>query len=130
MLPLMYIYEINDIIFFIKSHKEPTAHFNINNYLQFSSSNTRFGSSSKLIHHRCSTNLTQNFYFHCLPRLWNSLPAIDLTKPANTIKQKVVHLHVEDKNSVTIIPIPSTTSAPACSCCAGKSKPPLYDKLL
>lgn len=32
MLPMMYIYEINDIIFFIKS---PTSHFNINKYIQF-----------------------------------------------------------------------------------------------
>ena len=31
MLPLMYIYEINDILFFIKSYKSPTSHFNINN---------------------------------------------------------------------------------------------------
>ena len=34
------------------------------------------------------TNLTQNFYFHHLTHLWNSLPAIDLTKPVKTIKQK------------------------------------------
>ena len=73
MLPLMYIYEINDILFFIKSYKSPTSHFNINSYLQFSSSNTRFGSSAKLVHHRCSTNLTHHFYFHRIPRLWNSL---------------------------------------------------------
>ena len=113
-----YVYENNDIIFFIKFYKEPTTHLNINDYLQFSFSNTRFGSSSKLIHHRCSTNLTQNFYFHHLPRLWNSLPAIDLTKPANTIKQK---LYIEeflqefrDNNANTyhyLCP---------CSCCAGK----------
>ena len=29
MLPLMYIYEINAILFFIKSYKSPTSHFNI-----------------------------------------------------------------------------------------------------
>ena len=68
----------------------------------------------KLIHHRCSTSLTQNFYFPHLPRLWNFLPAIDLTKPTNTIKQKLYIYMWKNfyKNSMTIIPTPSTTSAP------------------
>ena len=34
------------IIFFIKSYKSPTSHFNHNEYLQFSFSNARFGSSA------------------------------------------------------------------------------------
>ena len=29
LLPLMYIYELNDVIFFIKSHKQPSSHFNV-----------------------------------------------------------------------------------------------------
>jgi len=46
LLPLMYIYKLNDIIF-IKSHKQPTSHFNINEYIKFSASSTRSGSSNK-----------------------------------------------------------------------------------
>ena len=38
LLPLMYIYELNDIIFFIKSHKQPSSHFNITEYIKFSTS--------------------------------------------------------------------------------------------
>ena len=76
------VYEINDI-FFIKSYKSPTSHFNINKYLQASSSNKRFDYSSKLLHHRCS--LSENFYFHHIPRLWNDR----FTASTETIKQKL-----------------------------------------
>ena len=38
LLPLIYIYELNDIIFSIKSYKQPwpSLHFNINEYIKFS----------------------------------------------------------------------------------------------
>ena len=35
LLPLMYIYELNDLLFFIKSLKYPTSHFDISKYIQF-----------------------------------------------------------------------------------------------
>ena len=35
MLPLMYYYDLSDILFFIKSVKFPSSHFNINNYVHF-----------------------------------------------------------------------------------------------
>ena len=85
----MYIYELNDVIFFIKSYKSSFKHFNINDYIKFSESNTRSGTSSKMIHHRSSSNISHNSYFCRLPRLWNSLPPIDLTLPIPTIKHKL-----------------------------------------
>ena len=85
----MYIYELNDVIFFIKSYKSSFKHFNINDYIKFSESNTRSGTSSKMIHHRSSSNISNNSYFCRLPRLWNSLPPIDLTFPIPTIKHKL-----------------------------------------
>ena len=89
LLPLMYVYEMNDIMFFIKSYKQQSSHFNITEYVQFSTSNTRFGASEKMVHHRCSSNTAQNFYFYRLPRLWNSLPKIDLSLSTNIIKHKL-----------------------------------------
>ena len=41
--PLMYVYEMNDVMFFIKSYKQQSSHFSITEYVQFSSSNTHFG---------------------------------------------------------------------------------------
>ena len=89
LLPLMYVYNINDIIFFIDPYQPPSTYFNIAEHVQFITSNTRFGSSQTMIHHRCLSNTTQKFYFHHLPRLWNSLPRIDLTLPICTIKHKL-----------------------------------------
>ena len=51
LLPLMYVYEMNDIMFFIKSYKQQSSHFNITEYVQFSTSNKRFGASEKMVHH-------------------------------------------------------------------------------
>jgi len=111
MLPLMYTYEINDILYFSKSYKSPTTYFNINNYLQFSSSNTRLGSSMKLVHHRCSTNLAQHFYFHRIPRLRNSLPIVHLTAQLETIIHKL-YIHIWnhflqefDDSNTTSVPV-------------------------
>ena len=43
----------------------------------------------KMVPHRCSSNTAQNFYFYRLPRLWNSLPKIDLSLSTNIIKHKL-----------------------------------------
>ena len=43
MLPLMYIYELNDIKFLVKSLKSPTDNFDIKNYITFASNSTRSG---------------------------------------------------------------------------------------
>ena len=41
LLPLMYIFETSDILFFIKNLKNPTNNFDINTYISFSVGNTR-----------------------------------------------------------------------------------------
>ena len=41
LLPLMYIFEISDILYFIKNLKHPTNNFNINTYVSFTVGNTR-----------------------------------------------------------------------------------------
>ena len=50
LLPLMYLFDFNDLIFFIKSYKSPSHHFDINNYISFSHSSTRSSSNNKLTH--------------------------------------------------------------------------------
>ena len=46
---LMMLYELNGIMFFVKSFKTPTLSFNISNYLKFSTCNTH-SFNVKLIH--------------------------------------------------------------------------------
>ena len=69
LLPLMMELEIADIMFLIKSMRSPTDHFNIYNFVEFSSRPTRSCSNFK--------KMEGNFYFNRIPRLWNSLPTLD-----------------------------------------------------
>ena len=78
LLPLMYIFETSDILFFIKNLKYPTNNFNINTYISFSVGNTR-SYGVKLRHNASSTNKERHFYFNRISRLWNSLPIIYLS---------------------------------------------------
>ena len=44
----MYLFELHDILFAIKSIKTPTILFNITNYFNFSSTSIRSGANNKL----------------------------------------------------------------------------------
>ena len=47
----------------------------------------------KLLHMHHSSNTNRHFFFfHCIPRLWNSIPVIDLTLSVTTIKIKLADL--------------------------------------
>ena len=89
MLPLMMQLEMNDILFFITSIKNPTERFNILNYVTFSKASTRSSSKFKLVHNLSRTNQNRHFYFNRLPRLWNSLPSIDLDQSVSSIKRQL-----------------------------------------
>ena len=91
LLPLMMQFEINDILFFITSIKNPTKCFNILHHVTFSTASTRSSSKCKLVHNLSRTNRDRHFYFSRLPRLWNSLPTIDLNQSMSSIKCKLKH---------------------------------------
>ena len=84
---LMMVYELHDTSFFIKCLKHPTASFNIMNYIKFSAGSTRSSSFHKLVHP--SQSKSKHFYFNRLPRLWNSLPPIDLNQSHDTIMNSI-----------------------------------------
>ena len=91
MLPLMMVFEINDILFTVKSfkHSPEHTHFNLNNFITLSSNSTRSSSHSKLTHSQSSSSKCHHFYFNRLPRLWNSLPSIDITLSLPLIKTQL-----------------------------------------
>ena len=64
LLPLMYLFEIQDILFAIKSIKTPSSHFDITNYSVFSSANTRSGASNKLLLPYHQNNISRHSYFY------------------------------------------------------------------
>ena len=86
MLPLMYYYDLSDILFFVKSVKFPSSHFNINKFVHFCEQFTRSSTSNKMKHVYSSTNKHKNHYFNRLPRIYNAVPAIDLDLLMSTIK--------------------------------------------
>jgi len=87
-LPLMYIYDLADIMFFVKAFKSPNDKFNILNFVEFSSGPTR-AAGHKLKHKSGTTNNVINSYFFRLPKLWNSLPIIDLSHSITSINFKL-----------------------------------------
>lgn len=87
MLPLMYHLEIADIMFTVSSIKSPSVHFDIKQFISFSSSNTRSSSLFKLKHRLTNNNLSRHSFFNRIPRLWNSLPAIDPSLSKYLIKR-------------------------------------------
>ena len=88
LLPLMYQFDYYDISFFINSIKNPNPGFNILDYISFCSGCTRSSTHNKLQSSYSPKNYIMNFYFNRLPRLWNSLPTIDLTLSTNAKLKK------------------------------------------
>ena len=89
MLPLMYIFELNDLLFFIKSLKNPSPHFDITKWIHLNTNVTRSSTYFKLAHNHTRCNLSHHFYFNRLPRLWNSLPPINLKLSTTTLKHQL-----------------------------------------
>ena len=84
LLPLMMLFELNDIILIVKSLNCITSSFNIFNYVSFCEHGTRSSTHHKLKQSVLCTNKTKHFYFNRLPHLWNSLPTINLNQPLPT----------------------------------------------
>ena len=58
-------------------------------YIQFNVSNTRSSSYLKLRHSISQNNLQGHFFFNRLPRLWNSLPLLDISLSIPSIRTKL-----------------------------------------
>ena len=65
----MYAYELNDLMFLIKTLKFPSTRFAISEYLQFVDHNTRAASTHKLSHHRIKSSSYHTSYFNRIIQL-------------------------------------------------------------
>ena len=81
--PFMYYLEMNDVFFFLRRINDPPPNFNTLDYVLFCLNSTHSSSSNKLKHPQPSSGARKFFYFHCLPRLWNSSPPTDTSQPFN-----------------------------------------------
>ena len=90
LLPLMYQYELNNLLFesLLNLTNHPVNSLIFDNLFISDprSSSTGLSSASKLVHQTSVTNNDQYFYFCRISRLQNSLPQIDMNLPPTTIK--------------------------------------------
>ena len=89
LLPLMYWFELQDFMIFIKCMQDPSDNFDINSYISFSSSCTRASTTAKLKHNFCRYSTTRHFYTNRIARLWNALPSVDISQSYQTIKHQI-----------------------------------------
>ena len=85
----MMVFEMMDILFFVSCLKYPSSHFNILQFVTFITSSTRSSGCGKLEHYLPKTNRERHFYFHWLPRLWNSIPVVNIQDSLKSIKRKL-----------------------------------------
>ena len=97
LLPLMYYYDLQDLLFLIKCLLSPPDNFNILQYISFSSHGTRSTTAGKLKVNYRRTSTTRHFYFNRVVKLWNAVPpsCLDLTFTYNTIRRRLL-LHFWD----------------------------------
>ena len=86
LLPLLYLYELSDLLFFIKCLKFPDSSFPIFDFVSFSNTNTRSSTFSKLVHQHRLTSNSQHSFFCRIVRLWNTLPPLDSSLSYPSIK--------------------------------------------
>ena len=91
LLPLMMQLELYDIMFFTNCLKNDrkSKTFCVHSYVTLSTSSTLSATHFKLKHSLSKSNTIAHLYFNRLPRLWNSLPTIDLDLPISVIKWKL-----------------------------------------
>ena len=101
LLPLMMQLEVFDIMFGINCLKNASisTSFCIHSYITFSNSSTCSTTHLKLKHSLAKSNTIGYFYFNRLPRLWNSLPTINLDLPISTIKKKLLRFFWDHFNT-------------------------------
>jgi len=101
----MYMFELQDLLFAIKSIKCPTSQFNIQDYIDFSSASTRSGASNKLVNTHHLNNISRHFYFHRLPALWNAMPTFNLDLPFHLLKSKLKVFHWDKFITILYLPL-------------------------
>ena len=92
LLPLVYLLELDDILFCLSRIKSPPF---ISPSLILSPSISMpqiCYSLEKVAYPYSKTNHSKHFYFNKLPRLWNALPPIDLEASIITTKKKLKDL--------------------------------------
>ena len=90
LLPLMYLFKLNDILLYISYLKDSNSNLPILNELSFSSAQTRSSTFSKLPHKPVNSSVRSISFVSRFPCLWNALAVINTSSPLPSIKQKLI----------------------------------------
>ena len=84
------VFRYKNINLFCKALNQPSVHFRILDFVQFSQNNTRSSSTNKLqyVYIILLTTICIT-YFTRLPRLWNCLSPVDLNRPPSSIESTI-----------------------------------------
>ena len=85
LLPLAMYLEYLDISFMFRCYKDSGSNFDLSSYISFVHSKSRATNLNKLKHNTPHSTLSSRLYFNRLPRLWNKLPAFDLSLSIDTL---------------------------------------------
>ena len=91
LLPLMYLYDLNDILFLAKCILHPPDNFDIFQFVSFCSHPTRSCSEGKLQVKFKRISTIHHFFFNRVVKLWNKVPSwcLDLTLSFPSIKARL-----------------------------------------
>ena len=89
LLPLSLWLELLDLMFLVKCLLHPSDNFNILDYVSFVNSASRRATCGKLAYKYTRTSTSRHYYFNRVVRLWNAVPAIDLSKSLASIKARL-----------------------------------------
>ena len=117
-------------MFFIKNLHNHHDGFNINGYIKFATDNTCLASSNKLYQTKSTNNTRTHFYFNRLPRIWNTLPIINLNDHPTRIKSKLSE-YLWNHFWSNFDPAITCSFSISCPClnCTKVPKLPNFDKL-
>ena len=124
MLPLMYILELQDVIFTVTNLKSPNKDFDLTQFLHFSHQGTRSSVGMKMTH---KYSPTKHFFLNRIPRLWNRLPPIDLQQSVAVIKKQLhIFLYNHFVNNFDNNSTCSYHFVCPCSSCGSASNSPIF----
>ena len=127
-LPLMMYYELYDIMYFVRCLKDPceAGASSVLSHVEFCSGSTRSSTNLKLRHLLSKSTAVGHLYFNQLPRLWNSLPPINLNHSIPTNKRHITRV-LWEKVIMNFQSNDSCTFHFLCPCskCASLSSSPL-----
>ena len=91
LLPLMYQYELQDLLFLIKCLQNQPDNINIHDHVNFVTTSTR-RNNQMLRYNYARTSITRHSFFNRVVRLWNALQPINIEQPFASIKYQITEI--------------------------------------